>query len=348
MEIKAGDKVRFLDATGGGLVTRTEGKMAFVEDEDGFEIPVLISELVLVERDSEKEGGKSITESSVPGPGDVNREEPEEDYEYEEDDSEDEDPKFYLAFLQGDKPGVQSGSVRISIINDSNYFCYYAVNETGNNGQAINLFSGKIEPATKFYLGRMLITELDGSRWDVHVVFYKKSKRFVPVDPANVHFVLKGSKLVNDNNYKENDYFAERAFLLPVLKGKLERSIEELTSEDIDKIKKEKTPKKIVKKVKRRDEPDILEVDLHIEELLDDTRGLSNSEILKIQMDKFHQVMKENLKRKKRKIVFIHGVGNGILKTEIRKALDRKYKEHYYQDASFREYGFGATMVIIR
>jgi dsDNA-specific endonuclease/ATPase MutS2 len=64
-------------------------------------------------------------------------------------------------------------------------------------------------------------------------------------------------------------------------------------------------------------------------------------------MDKFHQVMKENLKNKKRKIVFIHGVGNGTLKTELRKALDRKYKGHYYQDASFREYGYGATMVII-
>jgi len=57
-------------------------------------------------------------------------------------------------------------------------------------------------------------------------------------------------------------------------------------------------------------------------------------------------VMESNAKNKGRKIVFIHGVGNGVLKNEIRKQLERKYKV-YYQDASFREYGYGATMVII-
>lgn len=56
--------------------------------------------------------------------------------------------------------------------------------------------------------------------------------------------------------------------------------------------------------------------------------------------------MESNAKNKGRKIVFIHGVGNGVLKNEIRKQLERKYKV-YYQDASFREYGYGATMVII-
>ncbi|HCF81364.1 MAG TPA: DUF2027 domain-containing protein, partial [Porphyromonadaceae bacterium] len=48
------------------------------------------------------------------------------------------------------------------------------------------------------------------------------------------------------------------------------------------------------------------------------------------------------------KIVFIHGKGDGVLKNTLLKEIKNKYKSCYYQDASFREYGFGATMVTIR
>ena len=48
------------------------------------------------------------------------------------------------------------------------------------------------------------------------------------------------------------------------------------------------------------------------------------------------------------KIVFIHGVGQGVLKQEVLKLLKTKYAKYYTQDASFREYGYGATMVILR
>ena len=49
-----------------------------------------------------------------------------------------------------------------------------------------------------------------------------------------------------------------------------------------------------------------------------------------------------------RKMAFIHGLGNGRLKHEVLKTLDRKYPKLKYQDASFKEYGYGATMVIIK
>ena len=46
--------------------------------------------------------------------------------------------------------------------------------------------------------------------------------------------------------------------------------------------------------------------------------------------------------------MFIHGVGNGTLKTELRKALGIEYKKLTYHDASFKEYGYGATLIIIK
>ena len=45
--------------------------------------------------------------------------------------------------------------------------------------------------------------------------------------------------------------------------------------------------------VKRGGKNEIIEIDLHISELLDDTRGMSNSEILNYQLDKFREVMEQ-------------------------------------------------------
>ena len=48
-----------------------------------------------------------------------------------------------------------------------------------------------------------------------------------------------------------------------------------------------------------------------------------------------------------RKIVFIHGKGEGVLRAEIEKQLKSRYRHCEYQDASFQQYGFGATQVTI-
>ena len=58
--------------------------------------------------------------------------------------------------------------------------------------------------------------------------------------------------------------------------------------------------------------------------------------------------MDENLRHPGQKIVFIHGNGDGVLRRALLKELNYRYKGHDVADASFREYGFGATMVTIR
>jgi dsDNA-specific endonuclease/ATPase MutS2 len=91
-----------------------------------------------------------------------------------------------------------------------------------------------------------------------------------------------------------------------------------------------------------------LVVDLHIGELLDNTRGMSNAEILNYQIDAFRKVMDANLRNAGKKIVFIHGKGEGVLRQALMKELNYRYKGHDVQDASFREYGYGATQITIR
>ena len=70
--------------------------------------------------------------------------------------------------------------------------------------------------------------------------------------------------------------------------------------------------------------------------------------MLEVQLDEFRKTMNENINRKGAKIVFIHGKGEGVLRKAILDELKRKYPRCEAQDASFREYGFGATLITVR
>jgi hypothetical protein len=111
-------------------------------------------------------------------------------------------------------------------------------------------------------------------------------------------------------------------------------------------IEKEQKENSKISKKHKKNNTHYLEVDLHIEELLDNYTHLSNGEILEIQLRHFRKNLEKAIEKGEHKIVFIHGVGNGVLKKEIRKILET-YEGISYQDASFKKYGFGATEVLI-
>ncbi len=84
-------------------------------------------------------------------------------------------------------------------------------------------------------------------------------------------------------------------------------------------------------------------MDLHIDQLIDTTAGMSNADVLEYQLQKFNEVMSEHRAQlKHQKIVFIHGKGDGVLKKAILSRLGKKYPTCFHQDASFQEYGYGA------
>ena len=91
-----------------------------------------------------------------------------------------------------------------------------------------------------------------------------------------------------------------------------------------------------------------VEIDLHSHELLETTAGMDNKAILEYQLEVFRKTMEEYKLRKGQKIIFIHGKGDGILRQRILWELQTKYKRHHHQDASFKQYGYGATLVTIK
>ena len=97
-----------------------------------------------------------------------------------------------------------------------------------------------------------------------------------------------------------------------------------------------------------RTQDDKLVVDLHASNLLETTSGMSAGDILNYQLDVFKRTMEENKNNKGKKIVFIHGKGEGVLRQSILQELKYRYKKCSFQDASFQEYGYGATQITIR
>ncbi len=99
------------------------------------------------------------------------------------------------------------------------------------------------------------------------------------------------------------------------------------------------------KKKKKSKSPASIEIDLHIHHLIDSTKGLSNFDMLSIQLDKAKQTLKYAMKNNIRKVIFIHGVGEGVLKKELIKML-RRYPVNI-SEANYHQYGLGATEAYI-
>ncbi|WP_136480850.1 Smr/MutS family protein [Cognatitamlana onchidii] len=110
---------------------------------------------------------------------------------------------------------------------------------------------------------------------------------------------------------------------------------------------KEPPPKKqsIKKRAKDRYEP-TLEVDLHIHQLVKSSRGMSNHEMLTLQLDTARRQLEFAMSKRIQKVVFIHGVGQGVLKLELEYLFGR-YENLKYYDANYQKYGLGATEVYI-
>ncbi|WP_297692993.1 Smr/MutS family protein [uncultured Eudoraea sp.] len=89
-----------------------------------------------------------------------------------------------------------------------------------------------------------------------------------------------------------------------------------------------------------------MEVDLHIHQLVPSSKGMSNYDILNIQLETAKRQLEFALSKRIQKVVFIHGVGAGVLKEELN-YLFKRYENVKYYDADYQKYGLGATEVYI-
>lgn len=116
--------------------------------------------------------------------------------------------------------------------------------------------------------------------------------------------------------------------------------LEQLLHEKKVEVKKKRLAKSVA-----TDKLPVMEVDLHIHQLIPSTKGLSNYELLTIQLNEAERTIRFAKSKKIQRVVFIHGVGEGVLQQELYSVF-QKHQVDYYA-ASYQKYGMGATEIYI-
>lgn len=378
---KVGDTVRYLNSVGGGKIVKIEGQLAYVE-EDGFETPVLLKELVVVMpagHDTGKNGPKMMFDQKAfdEGRREIPAEEPkhkepvslpEPDLPIEETDH-GEKLNIVLAFEPSDVKNLGKSTFNAVLVNDSNYFITFAFMRRSTEERGWTLvYQGTVLPNELIDLASYTHENLgEIERVAVQAFAYKRDKTFTMKLPVNVSRRLDLTKFHKLHCFRPGMYFESPVLEFPIINddtpvkqlevdakaieasmgGKMEKDpVAELSKKyrvDAGRDKKKKTapeanPHKLLPPI---------EVDLHIAELTDSIAGMKNSDMLNMQLDEVRKVMKANSKRIGQKIVFIHGKGEGVLRNAVLALLRKEFPKAELQDASFREYGFGATLVTV-
>ncbi|GFI00923.1 DUF2027 domain-containing protein [uncultured Phocaeicola sp.] len=342
--MKIGDKVRFLSEVGGGIVTGFQGKdKVLVQDADGFDIPMLVKECVVVDTDDYNMKRKP----AAPAP----KQEEERPVTYRPAERKGGDIlNVMLAFVPQDLKAISATAFDAYLINDSNFTLYFIyLTAEGSNWRVRS--HGTVEPNTKFYIEefeKSVLNELE--RVAVQCIAFKDNKSFLFKPAVSVELRIDTVKFYKLHTFRESIFFEEPSLIYDIVKDDVPVKQVFVSAEDIkDALLQKREPESRVSKPSRTKviKNDLLEIDLHAHELLDTTAGMSNSEILDYQLDVFRKTLEEYKNKKGQKIVFIHGKGDGVLRKSILQELKYKYKNYESQDASFREYGFGATMVIV-
>ncbi len=361
MKFKTGDRVKFLNDVGSGvIVSFPDARTALVMNEDGFEIPVLLTELIPA--GGFQAGPDPEDEEKTEAPAGVSPEEEkplqdarvivEKDLEVKpiptprEVIGDDQfPPVMVLAWVLSKK----RDSFSLYLVNDSPLSNLYTVHSLADGGYEL-IRAGRLEADTQVRLLKCSRRDFENfEEIRVQALVFEPAA-LTPVSPPLVATWTRGNrKMAPEVMFRENPYFGESAWMVPLSEPAapaMQRSMpleewKQAMEKDAPPATQPKAGKPTQEEKTSRDE-----VDLHLEAIVDDPENISPAEALEIQKARFITALEGGLRSGIRKMIFIHGVGDGKLKYEIRRIIDRQYPRLRYQDASFREYGYGATLVI--
>ena len=211
-------------------------------------------------------------------------------------------------------------------------------------GQSGSLFSHKtvLQPFAHFYLHDISFDEMHHQPRFSWVI--EQNKVLVPAQPLKDTLRIKPKKLFafisksqQDNNpmfhVKLHDDFP------------FDTKFEEKTQTQAPK----ESIVKIVEDIKSSKKPKPRqEIDLHIEELVDTTHGMTNFEMLSIQLNAFEDALEDAIRNQQLSLIVIHGVGKGKLKEEIHTLLKSVPEVDFFQSEWNPKYGYGATEIFFR
>ena len=311
-----GDKVRLLHGKEEGIVRKvSSGGRIEVEIEDGFIIPALKTEVVIIAAAEKSYFGESEPPKTVESPLPI---------------SAPKDQGLYLAFLP-----INDQQLNLYVINDSNQeYLVHASEVYGTNHRTL-LASTLTKGEHKKFDDRMIH---DMEEWPSFLL------RFIPIQsklekaipPFERQLKMRATQFFK--HLSKAPILGKNVYLFAMERSTQELDIKNL-NEELSQIKPTPAPIKVQKPSRS--------IDLHIEALHNQPDQLSNSEKMRIQLEVFEKNLNQAIAAGMDEITFIHGIGNGVLRKEIHKRLSQIGNIKYFQDTQKDQWGYGATLVRI-
>lgn len=392
-----------MDEVGGGVVTGFRGKdIVLVEDEDGFDIPMPLSGVVVVgntdalnferpslnarsvsndnttqigtsvypirkgEKDSSGQTAHSARNLSCVSQSEVDacsQREPQTkgSLSLAPDLAGHDSMNVYLAFLPVDIKAITTTLMEAWLVNDTNYQLTFQWASVGSGSNNL-LGTGTIEPNSVLFLReftRDVYQDIE------HVSFQflacKPCKPYLSKPAVDAELRIDTVKFYKLHTFVDTPFFDEPALVYDIVRNdvvtrptarlRTEALVRHFTADGSspeNERKKTADRQPVLSDSSKGGEKSLIEVDLHIDSLLDDTTGMASSDILEYQLDVFRRTLSDNAGRKGQRMVFIHGKGDGVLRAALKRELEHQRPRFIYQDASFQRYGFGAMLVIVK
>lgn len=323
MKYRVGQKVRSLHETGEGVITALiDAHTVEVDFGDDFGRDVNIGDLIAIDSDESKYLGGETEPMTGAGYSDPDAKKPltlgVELLEVSLLFAEREDDKYQLSIVNPEPTQI--------------LYTVYKREKNSSHGLASGILdSGSIKD----------FAILSGSELERARSFYIQILNFVP-GKGHPHAPLLSEVSWNRGQLKMPPKFIEAvgepAWVFHLRKNVEKQVYENLADSDFIRVAREDRPRKEIH----------IEVDLHLEELVDHADKVQPADALKIQIDAVGKALSDALVNHASSLILIHGVGAGKLKKEVHDLLRRTHHVKTFGPGDPKRYGNGATKVIFQ
>ena len=352
MQYTKGQKVKFLNEEGGGTISKIEGSIVYVTTTDGFDIPVKMQEILPIKASTHTErlflNENEKQETEIP---EVVAEETEDNLSPLKNvpSSPKADSGFYLAFIPQNQQWVLTSDIDVYLINNTPTDILYSILLKENDNYT-GFTYGSCPAKSKILLEQINRDQLN--KWEqgvVQAMLHQDQANFY-YNTINIDFKLKSYKLMqSENAFTSLNIIDEKVFYKQLI------SLSAIEKHELNLPSKPPQPEQKVQAVtvtttkfeKFKQEDESYEVDLHAEKIIEDYQKFSPDTIMQKQLDYFKRTLELAIAENIKEVVFIHGVGVGRLKYELKKILDIYEDKIEHEDGSILKYGVGATKVKI-
>lgn len=320
-----GDKVRMLRGSEEGVITRFLDKgLIEVEIEDGFPIPVMREEVVVIakeEADYFRRDEAPRTSKPTPTREEVKKTKT--------------GQGLYLAFVQ-----FNDKQLSAYFVNATDFDMPYLIGEEANENFK-GITAGMVNANNYVKLKDVLVSEFD--QWPTLVIqslFYR-----------NGYYSLR-EPLTRKMKFKASTFFKSQRQAPLLNKPAFLFQLDEGPGKPID---PDKVKERIYANTQEQDVANRItfsrppsQVDLHIEKLTEQYDTMNNNDMMELQLKTFEDALDKAIATGMDEITFIHGIGNGTLKNQIHKKLSKMEGIKYFEDSMKEKFGYGATLVRIK